>query len=207
MAKSMQKILGADGAIWEVQDNSGVVEYVLDGTAVTATAAEMNKMDGVTATTAELNRATDVSTRIVVEVGTALAVTELLHDSKTILMSETGGDAAATYTLPAAAGSGARFRFAVGVINTSNYLIKVADATDVMFGNIITNSTDDTPDLAQPWPTAADSDTITLNGTTSGGVAIGDWIELEDIATNQWAVYGVTTTSGTEVTPFSATVS
>lgn len=160
----------------------------------------------IEATGTEINRACDVSGRLVTEVGTALSVTEALHDGKTIVMAETGGDAAATYTLPAATGSGARFRFVVGVVNTSNYVIAVADATDIMFGNIVTNSTGDTPDLAQPWPTAADSDTITLNGTTTGGVAKGDFVELEDIAANTWAVFGHTTSSGTEATPFSAAV-
>lgn len=116
-----------------------------------------------------------------------------------------GTGAAYTQTLPAATGSGARFRFVVGAVNTSNHLIKVT-GNDVMYGNIIANSTGDTPDLAQPWPTAADSDTITLNGTTTGGQAVGDFVELIDIAADKWLVFGVVTASGTEATPFSATV-
>jgi hypothetical protein len=75
-----------------------------------------------------------------------------------------------------------------------------------MYGQIVTCSTSDTPDLAQPWITAADSDTITLNGTTTGGLSVGDYIELIDIATNKWLVLGFTTTSSTEATPFSAAV-
>jgi hypothetical protein len=126
-----------------------------------------------------------------------------LHDGR--ILSMTGTGAAYTQTLPAATGSGAKFTFVVGAVNTSNHLIKVT-GDDVMYGNIITNSTGDTPDLAQPWPTAADSDTITLNGTTTGGVAIGDFVELTDIAADTWMVFGHTTTSGTEATPFSATV-
>jgi hypothetical protein len=63
-----------------------------------------------------------------------------------------------------------------------------------------------TPDLTSIWPTAADSDTITLDGTTTGGVAIGDWIEVQDIVADKWAVRGVTTSSGAEATPFSAAV-
>ena len=123
----------------------------------------------------------------------------------TNLMGAAG--AALTFTLPEATGSGDVYRFAVSVVNTSNYLIKVDSASAVMDGQITTASTGDTPDLAQPWVTASTSDTITLNGTTTGGVAIGDWVELHDIAANQWAVTGETTTSGTEATPFSATVS
>lgn len=157
----------------------------------------------INATAAEINRACDVSARMVTLAGST-SITEATHDSKVLLLTGTGS--AFTQTLPAATGSGARFRFVVGAVNTSNHLIKVT-GDDVMYGNIITNSTGDTPDLAQPWPTAVDSDTITLNGTTTGGAAVGDFVELIDIAADKWFVYGVTTSSGTEATPFSATVS
>lgn len=125
-----------------------------------------------------------------------------LHDGKTLLMGASG--AALTFTLPAALGTGTRFRFRVSVVNTSNYLIKVANATDTMDGHLV--SLADGGDTLVGWETAADSDTITMNGTTTGGVSIGDYIELEDIASGQWAVNGVLTSSGTEATPFSATV-
>ena len=118
----------------------------------------------------------------------------------------TGTGAAFTQKLPPATGSGAVYKFVVGAVNTSNHVIEVT-GNDVMYGNVVTNSTGDTPDLAQFWPTAADSDTITLNGTTQGGQAIGDQIECIDIAADKWAVLGVTTSSGTEATPFSAAVS
>ncbi len=132
-------------------------------------------------------------------------LTAATHAGRTLLLGEVGGNAALTATLPAASGTGDKYRFVVTVVNTSNYLIKVV-GNDVMYGNVITNSTVATPDLGQPWPTAADSDTITMNGTTTGGVAIGDWIELQDIAADTWAVTGLTTSSGTVATPFSATV-
>jgi hypothetical protein len=133
-------------------------------------------------------------------------LTAAAHAGRLLLLGEVGGNASLTATLPAATGTGNVYEFIVTVVNTSNYLIKVV-GNDIMQGNIITNSTGDTPDLAQPWPTAADSDTITMNGTTTGGVSIGDWIRLIDVATDTWAVMGITTTSGTEATPFSATVS
>ena len=173
------------------------------GTLLTSSNAELNLMDGVLATTAEINRAADASTRVVTQSAASLAVTELLHDKKVVLLTHTA--AAATNTLPAATGSGADFLFVVGAVNTNNHVIKVT-GNDVMYGNILTNSTGDTPDLDQPWPTAADSDTITLNGTTTGGAAIGDFVRLIDIATDKWYVFGVTTSSGAEATPFSATV-
>lgn len=147
-------------------------------------------------------RNTAVAARIVSLTGST-SITAATHGDRVCVLNGTGS--AFTQTLPAATGSGARFLFLVGAVNTSNHLIKVT-GNDVMYGNIITNSTGDTPDLAQPWPTAIDSDTITLNGTTTGGQAVGDFVELVDFATDKWWVYGITTTSGTEATPFSATV-
>lgn len=133
------------------------------------------------------------------------AITVAEHAGRILLMGEVGGDAAATFTLPAATGSGAEFQFIVSVVNTSNYVIKVADATDTIDGSVILHQ--DSADTVASFNTASDSDTITLNGTTKGGVSIGDEITLIDIATNQYMVKGVLTASGTEATPFSASVS
>jgi hypothetical protein len=109
-------------------------------------------------------------------------------------------------TLPAAAGTGARFRFVVAALATSNsHIVKVANASDVMYGVITTIDTD-TAGTVTGWATAADSDTITLNRSTTGSVTIGEWIELEDLATNVWAVRGQLSNTGNGATPFSATV-
>lgn len=146
-----------------------------------------------------------MANRLVTHVATG-ALVEANHEGRINLLGEVGGNALVTLTLPPATGSGARYPFLVSVVNTSNYVIQVT-TDDIMQGNIIANSTGDTPDLAQPWAAAADSDTITLNGTTSGGASIGDRLELVDILPNTWAVSGVVTASGTEATPFSAAVS
>lgn len=144
------------------------------------------------------------STQQVVALTGSTTLSRASHMGKILRLDGTG--AAYTQTLPPATGSGDKYKFVVGAVNTSNHLIKVT-GNDVMYGNIFTNSTTDTPDLGQPWPTASDSDTITLNGTTTGGAAVGDTIELEDIAADKWAITrGITTTSGVEATPFSATV-
>ena len=129
-------------------------------------------------------------------------ITQESHDGKALLMGAAG--AALTFTLPAALGTGAKYRFVNSVVNTSNYVIKVANATDIMAGSIL--STQDGGDTVVGWETAADSDTITLNGTTTGGVNIGDWIELQDIKAGFFSVTGMMVSSGTEATPFSATV-
>ena len=132
-------------------------------------------------------------------------ITAATHAGKTLLMGEVGGNAAATFTLPAATGSGAEYRFIVSVVNTSNYKIQVANADDTIDGSVILHQ--DSANTVQTFNTVAASDTITLDGTTTGGVSIGDELTLVDMATNQYSVKGVLTASGTEATPFSAAVS
>jgi hypothetical protein len=172
--------------------------------AIDLNVSEAALLSGLTATSAELNRATDVSSRIV-PLAVSTAITEALHEGRTIVMSGAGG--ARTFTMPAATGGGGRYRFVVGEVNTSNYLIKSAVGTDLMEGIIIgASTTDSATDAARTWLSGATDDTITLNGTTMGGVAVGDWIELEDISATGWAVRGMVTQSGSEVTPFSDTV-
>ena len=136
-------------------------------------------------------------------------ITNAAHAGRVLLMGEVGGDASATFTLPAATGTGAEFKFIVSVVNTSNYVIQVADATDTIDGSVVVtnDSTDGGTASLISWPTVAASDTITLNGTTTGGVNIGDYVLLTDIATNQYTVSGLLNASGTEATPFSAGVS
>jgi hypothetical protein len=141
--------------------------------------------------------------RVVSAEAAALAVTADDHEGMIIVLNKADG---ITATLPAATGSGAKFTFVVGTTVTSNgYVIQVADATDVMDGVILAADDTATP-VALVWVTAATSDTITLDGSTKGGL-IGDRIELIDIGANQWHVSGVLKQSGTEATPFSAAVS
>jgi len=155
----------------------------------------------VLATAAEINRACDVSTRIVNCTAATLAVTAAAHDSKTVTLNRAAG---ITVTLPAASGSGVRLRFIIGTTVTSNSTtIKVANSSDVMVGVAIQAA--DAGSTSNLWETASTDDTITFNGTTTGGIK-GDLVELEDIATNLWYVRIVGAATGTEATPFSATV-
>ena len=54
--------------------------------------------------------------------------------------------------------------------------------------------------------TAATSDTITLDGSTKGGLK-GWRVTCTDMAADTWAVMVMSEASGTEATPFSAAVS
>jgi len=135
-------------------------------------------------------------------------ITNAAHAGRILLMGEVGGNASATFTLPAATGTGAEFKFIVSVVNTSNYVIQVTGDDTIDGSVVVTNDTTagGTASLIS-WPTVAASDTITLNATTTGGVQIGDYILLTDIATDQYTVSGLLNASGTEATPFSAAVS
>ena len=134
------------------------------------------------------------------------AVTIAEHAGRTLLLGEVGGNAAVTLTLPAATGTGAVYKFIVSVTNTSNYKIQVADATDTIDGIMMYLDEDGT--AVSAFPTVAASDTITLNGGTQGGI-IGDYLELVDIATNQYHVRGVmrVAAGANPATPFTAAVS
>lgn len=154
------------------------------------------------ATAAEINAVADVSARLVSAAAATLAVTVAAHDSKVIVFNKADG---VTATLPAATGSGAVFHFTVGTaITSNNAIIKVADATDVIQGALAV--TDVADGSAVVFGTVAASDTITLNGGTTGGKT-GGLITLVDVATNLYAVSGCVSGNGTEATPFSATVS
>jgi hypothetical protein len=124
------------------------------------------------------------------------------HNGRQIVLNLAGGF---TSTLPTATGGGARYRFMVGTVSTTGYVIKVNNTTDVIGGTIFTLS-DGAAAVLGYMAVAATSDTITLNGTTTGGVSIGDWVEIVDVASGVFAATGLTTSSGTEATPFSATV-
>lgn len=170
----------------------GAAASILTTTDATAAATD--------ATAVEISRTCDVSARSVLA-GSTLAVTEALHDGKTIKFDQAAGSVC---TLPAASGSGARFRFATFVLATSNSHIVKVTGTDIMVGFI--NVIDAADNSSTVFNTAADSDTITLNRTTTGSVRIGELIELEDIKTGFWAVRGCAVGTGGEATPFSATV-
>ncbi len=108
-----------------------------------------------------------------------------------------------TITLPASTGSGNVYRFFVATTVTSNaYLIKVANATDVIQG-VLGVATDA---AGVNVPTAATTDTISMNGSTTGGL-IGSYVTIIDAVSGVFSVSGALISTGTEATPFSATVS
>lgn len=116
-----------------------------------------------------------------------------------------------TVTLPAATGSGNTYRYVRTVAATSvGDVFKVANNADYMRGNVSEVAKDD--GLLSFWGTlntgtvSTESDTVTMNLTTTGLCDIGDYIEFTDIVAHVWWVSGINTANGAEATPFSAGV-
>ena len=113
-----------------------------------------------------------------------------------------------TVTLPAAAGTGASYHFFVGTaISSNSYVIRVADATDTIAGAVHMVDADD--DSQTTITAKSTDDTVTLNGGTTSGGALGETLILTDIATNVYVVEGnlIVPAGSNPADPFSATVS
>lgn len=127
------------------------------------------------------------------------AITQETYNGQIINLSAAAG---MTITLPAATGTNAMYRFVVSTTVTSNsYIIKVANATDVLVGKASVAGATGTV-----FSTLTASDTLTMNGSTLGGVA-GSYVEIMDVAAGIFVVRANLLGSGTPATPFSATVS
>jgi hypothetical protein len=121
----------------------------------------------------------------------------------------------ATFTLPAVNTSspsdvtdpnqsnnyGAAFEFVLSTTVTGNFIVKVANSSDTMVGTAILGS----GTTALVFSTATASDTITLSGTTTGGVG-GASVKATVIGANRYKVEVVSGATGAVATPFSATV-
>lgn len=136
----------------------------------------------------------------VTSITTATAtITDDAHAGHRIVVTRAAGS---TLTLPAATGSGVRFEFIGGVDATGDQIVQVV-GNDTMAG--VAYLGNDSAG-ASCFYTGATSDTITLNGTTKGGLK-GWRVIVDDIAADTWGVMVFSEASGTEATPFSAAVS
>jgi hypothetical protein len=105
-------------------------------------------------------------------------------------------------TLPEATGSGDIYRFVIKTTTTGAYTI-AALTTDVIAGAVTLATTNVVDGIVAA--TSATSDKISMNGSTTGGLAGGTYIELIDALDATWHVTGTLRTSGAEATPFAAT--
>ena len=155
----------------------------------------------------------------VVDADSSISLTVADHAGR-IVHNDTAG--AVTYTLPATnansdsavAGPGADFNnlnnvgatieIFSSITKTGDLVVQVANATDVMVGSAV--FIDDSSDNVVGFETASTSDTITLNGSTTGGVTFSK-IVCTVLASGKWKVDVISGCTGTPATPFSAAVS
>lgn len=189
-----------------VDSSTNTVKVIVGGEGSTTEVEQVDVSTAQTLTNKTLTAPVITSptvTSALVPAGGTLTLTAAAHAGKTIALNTATGS---VVTLPAATGSGAVYRFLVTALATSNsHIVKVADANHTMKGTIELVDAD-TPGTVTGFVTASDSDTITLNRSTTGSVTVGEWIELTDIAANTFAVRGVLSNTGSGATPFSAAV-
>lgn len=141
-----------------------------------------------------------VSNYGITTVTASTTLTAAAHAGQTIVVNAAAG---ATITLPDATGSGNRYDITTIADQTGDLVIAVPDADNTMQG--VAYLGNDAAG-ASCFYTADTSDTVTLDGSTTGGLK-GARVELVDVAANTWNVMVYSEASGTEATPFSAAVS
>ena len=129
---------------------------------------------------------------------TVIALTQVTNGNRWLTLSAA---APCAITLPQSLGKGDVYSVQIQVAATGTATtIATANETDVLQGAISALTT--SSNAMDGWVCSATSNTVSLNGTTKGGVA-GDWYKFTDVKTGFWIVEGVTAPSGTYATPFS----
>jgi len=155
----------------------------------------------ITATHAEINTAADMSTRIVTvaDATNTISLTQPLHANRIVYTL----DASLAITLPEATGTGDVYKVVLGIAATAVTIVTADTANASMRG--LVNAVDFDSEATLPsYPAMIGDDTITLNGTATGG-RIHDNFTFTDVATDIWLVSGhLYLSGGSEVTPFSS---
>ena len=154
----------------------------------------------------------------VIDADSTVALTVATHAGR-IVHNDAAG--AVTYTLPAVNATadsavagpgpdinnlnnvGATFTILNSITKTGDLVVQVANSTDVMSGGAF--FIDDSSDNVVGFETVAASDTITLDGSTTGGVTHAT-IVCTVLATGLWTVSVDSGGTGNLATPFSAAV-
>ena len=155
----------------------------------------------------------------VIDADSSTSLTVATHAGR-IVHNDAAG--AVTYTLPAVNATadsavagpgpdinnlnnvGATFTIINSITKTRDLVVQVANSTDVMSGGAF--FIDDSSDNVVGFETVAASDTITLNGGTTGGVTYAK-IVCTVLASGTWSVSVHTGCTGSPATCFSAAVS
>lgn len=129
---------------------------------------------------------------------TTLAITQAAHGQRVVNLAPSG---ALAITLPAPTGSGVLYTFFISATVGGSLTIdaKGGDASAVFCG--ISQQVKTGTGLTTT-ASAANTNLITLNGTTTGGI-LGDLIEIMDVGTHAWSLFILGQYTGTFSSPLS----
>lgn len=147
----------------------------------------------------------------------SLTVDPAVHGGRVIYVNYTA--AACTITLPtvdasadspyAGPGSdpnnpnnlGVAYTFYIAATNTNGLKIRTTSSTpgDLFIGSALLSTSTGAPNLY--LPNGSSNDVISMNGTTTGGIA-GSYLTIQAVASGKYLVNGVLVGSGTLATPF-----
>jgi len=183
------------------------------GTAATISSTELGFLDAVTAGTGAVSKALVLDANGDVAMPAAGLITgkavEIVDDGTTVALTAAqsgaivhlNSGAAAAFTLPAAA-AGLEYRFFVGVTTHASTTVTCTEG-DFFVGSVVLHDSDTAAvDVVYTADGTAD-DVLTLNGTTTGGVA-GTWFDLVCISATQWLIRGHLINSGDDADCFTA---
>ena len=128
----------------------------------------------------------------------ATTLTPARHAGTTCVLNLAAGF---TVTLPAATGSGMKYRLINGIAGNA-YIVAVT-GNDTFVGGVFINDVGDSAAATADFYRPASTDNKITMLTAAGGGAVGDFLEFEDIVADKWAVFGVFQTATDPATPFS----
>lgn len=162
--------------------------------------APATNLTSLAATAAEINNACDVSARLVTiaDNTNTLALDATTHANRIVKVL----DATLAITLPEATGTGNTYTILQGIAATSSTIVTADPANCGFHGFIMGSDTDAAGNYN--WVATGAQDTITFNGTSTGG-KLYDWIRVTDVATDAWLLEGnIKQSGGSEATPLSS---
>lgn len=147
------------------------------------------------------NETITLEERVVLLGAGTITLNETQHANRLLVLA--GAAVGNVLNLPKAKGTGNFYEFLTRAAQTSGSIVINAthDGTSNVFVGTITNH--GSANVVTKFSSTA-NDIITLNGTTQGGQAAGDYLKIRDIANGVWQIErGLFSTSGTQATPFS----
>lgn len=130
----------------------------------------------------------------------ALTLNRETHAGTWVILNSTTGR---IITLPASTGDGDVYSiFVSATVSSGNHVVACSTGTTDSFLGGVSISTDI---AGVTFLANASDDTVTMNGSTTGGLA-GSFLQFEDVVSGTWKISGFLVSSGSEADPFSAAV-